>query len=102
MGHTLLRGVFLILGDFRATGTASVEFQRQHATDVEAVIPSIHFLESTKSKRWVLTQVSLRHVPFRHSDLLTLRQQRGVGRQGSRYEVRFSDSLLKVKKITRR
>jgi len=34
IGHTLLRGVFLILGDFRATGTASVEFQRQHATDV--------------------------------------------------------------------
>src|SRR5258708_10812592 len=69
IGYTMLRGVFLILGDFRATGTTSVEFQWQHATDVEAVIPSIHFLESTKSKRWVLPHLTLRPAPFPHLDL---------------------------------
>src|SRR5258707_2328093 len=99
--HALLRGFFLAHRDLGTACSASEELQWQRCTDVDRVITAVDFFESTKSQGRVLPQASLRHISARHGDLLTLRQQGGVGSQGPRYEVRLGNSTLEIEEITR-
>ena len=99
--HTLLRDLFLVLRDLRAPRTTSEEFQWQRSPDINRVVPSIYFFQSTKSQRGVLPEASLRHLSVRHGDLLTPRQQGGIGSQSTRYEFRLGDSTLEIEEVTR-
>src|SRR5258708_24424990 len=99
--HALLRDLFLVLRDLRATRTASEELQWQRSPDINRVVSSIHFFQSTESQRRVLPEARLRHISFRHSDLLTFRQQGWIGSQSPSYEFFLSDSPAGIEKITR-
>src|SRR6266481_7512201 len=92
--HALLRGFFLGFGDLRATRAAPEELQGERSPYVDRVVPSIHFFQSTKSQRRVLPEARLRHISFRHSDLLTFRQQGWIGSQGPRDEFGLRHSSL--------
>jgi hypothetical protein len=98
--HALLRGFFVVLRDLRATSTAPEEFQWERSPYVNRVVPAIHFFQSAKSQGWVLPEARLRHISFRHSDLLTFRLQGGIDSQSPSYEFFLSDSPAGIKKIT--
>src|SRR5260370_7608307 len=79
--HAVLRDLFLVLRDPRAPRATSEELQWQRSLDINRVVPSIHFFQSTESQGWVLPEARLRHISFRHSDLLTFRLQGGIDSQ---------------------
>jgi len=78
VGYALLRDLFFVLRDLRATRAASEEFQWERALDADRVVVSIHFFQSTESQRRVFPEARLCQISFRHGDLLTFRQQGGL------------------------